>query len=204
MAEQTANVFIVDDDASVRRGLARLLGANGYRTQTFASARELLESGVKAQGGCIILDLKMPDIDGMQLQQRLVDAGINVSIVFLTGHGDLATGVQAMKQGAVDFLTKPVDEQTLLAAVREALGLQSERQAEHALITAVRERLVTLSPREREVMDAVVRGALNKQIAAQLGISEKTVKVHRGHVMEKMHVSSLAELVQLCAKAGLV
>lgn len=204
MTEVISKVLIVDDDESVRRGLTRLLGANGYRTQAFASARQLFERTVDAQGGCIILDLQMPEVDGMELQQRLLDADIDVGIVFLTGHGDVATGVQAMKQGAVDFLTKPVDEQTLLAAVGAALRRQSDRRADHELIAGVRVRLASLSPREREVMDAVVRGALNKQIATQLGISEKTVKVHRGHVMRKMQVSSVAELVQLCAKAGLL
>ena len=140
----------------------------------------------------------------MELQQRLLDADIDVGIVFLTGHGDVATGVQAMKQGAVDFLTKPVDEQTLLAAVGAALRRQSDRRANQELIASVRGRLASLSPRERQVMDAVVRGALNKQIAEQLGISEKTVKAHRGQVMRKMRVTSVAELVQLCARAGLI
>ena len=203
MSDLPAEVLIVDDDDSVRRGLERLLGANGYRTQTFASARQLLERAADAEGSCLILDLQMPEMDGMEVQQRLLDADLDVGIVFLTGHGDVPTGVQAMKQGAVDFLTKPVDEEALLSAVRAALTRQSDRRAAKELVASVSERIANLSPRERQVMDAVVRGALNKQIAAQLGISEKTVKVHRGQVMRKMRVNSLAELVQLCAKAGL-
>jgi FixJ family two-component response regulator len=195
---------IVDDDTSVRKSLARLLRVHGYETETYASADGYLTQAQDIQAACLILDLQMPGTDGMELQHRLIAAGADTAIVFLTGHGDIPTSVQAMKLGAVDFLTKPVDEHTLTEAVNNAIIKQSEMQRQRTLTKSVQERLATLTRREREVMQEVMTGAMNKQIAAHFGISEKTVKVHRAHVMQKMQTSSAAELVQLCARANLL
>ena len=202
MTESSARVVIVDDDSSVRRSLARLLRVHGYATETCASAEEFLAQGIQA--ACLILDLKMPETDGMELQHRLIASGADIAIIFLTGHGDIPTSVQAMKRGAVDFLTKPVDEVTLIEAVRTAIQQHADLHSQRTLTQAVEERLAILTPRETEVMRGVITGAMNKQIAGKLGISEKTVKVHRAHVMEKMQVQSVAELVQLCALAKLL
>jgi len=202
--ESSARVVIVDDDASVRKSLARLLRVHGYETDTYASADEYLTQAQDIQAACLILDLQMPGTDGMELQQRLIASGAETAIVFLSGHGDIPTSVQAMKLGAVDFLTKPVDEDSLTEAVNNAIIKQRGMQRQRTLTKSVQERLATLTRREREVMQDVMTGAMNKQIAAHLGISEKTVKVHRAHVMQKMHTSSAAELVQLCAGAKLL
>ena len=202
MTESSARVVIVDDDSSVRRSLARLLRVHGYATESCSSAEEFLARGIQA--ACLILDLKMPEIDGMQLQNRLMASGADIAIIFLTGHGDIPTSVTAMKRGAVDFLTKPVDEVTLIEAVRTAIQQHANLRGKRAMSQAVEERLAILTPRETEVMRGVITGAMNKQIAGKLGISEKTVKVHRAHVMEKMQVQSVAELVHLCALANLL
>jgi len=202
--ESSARVVIVDDDASVRKSLARLLRVHGYETDTYTCADEYLTQARDIQAACLILDLQMPGTDGMELQHRLIASCAETAIVFLTGHGDIPTSVQAMKLGAVDFLTKPVDENTLTEAVDKAIIKQSEMQRQRTLTKSVQARLATLTRREREVMQQVMTGAMNKQIAVQLGISEKTVKVHRAHVMQKMHTSSAAELVQLCAGAKLL
>ncbi len=204
MPESSARVVIIDDDASVRKSLARLLRAHGYDAETFACADEYLARAQDLQAGCLILDLQMPGTNGIELQHRLVEAGADTSIVFLSGHGDVPTSVLAMKLGAVDFLTKPVDEVTLIEAVRSAIERQADLHSQHALTQAVEERVATLTRREMEVLQGVIAGAMNKQIAEQLSISEKTVKVHRAHVMEKMQVRSVAELVQLCAVADLL
>jgi len=204
VSESSARVVIVDDDASIRKSLARLLRVHGYETETYACADEYLTQAQNIHAVCLILDLQMPGTDGMELQHRLIASCADISIVFLTGHGDIPTSVQAMKLGAVDFLTKPVDENTLTEAVDKAIIKQSEMQRQRTLTKSVQERLATLTRREREVMQAVMTGAMNKQIAVQLGISEKTVKVHRAHVMQKMHTSSAAELVALCAGAKLL
>lgn len=204
MSESSARVVIVDDDASIRKSLARLLRVHGYETETYACADEYLTQAQNIHAVCLILDLQMPGTDGMELQHRLIASGAETAIVFLTGHGDIPTSVQAMKLGAVDFLTKPVDENTLTEAVDKAIIKQSEMQRQRTLTKSVQERLATLTRREREVMQQVMTGAMNKQIAVQLGISEKTVKVHRAHVMQKMHTSSAAELVALCAGAKLL
>ena len=196
--------MIVDDDASVRKSLARLLRVHGYETETYASADEYLAQAQDIQAACLILDLQMPGTDGMELQQRLIASGKDTAIVFLTGHGDIPTSVEAMKSGAVDFLTKPVDEDTLTEAIANAIIKLSEIQSQRRLTDSVQERIATLTRREREVMQEIMTGAMNKQIAAHLGISEKTVKVHRAHVMEKMQTSSATRLVQLCAHAGLL
>ncbi len=204
MSESSARVVIVDDDASVRKSLARLLRVHGYETETYTCADEYLTQAQDIQAACLILDLQMPGTNGLELQHRLIAARAETAVVFLTGHGDIPTSVQAMKLGAVDFLTKPVDEYTLIEAVDKAIIKQSEMQRQRTLTKSVQARLAALTRREREVMQQVMTGAMNKQIAVQLGISEKTVKVHRAHVMQKMQTSSAAELVQLCAGAKLL
>lgn len=191
-------VSIVDDDPEVRRALARLLRAAGYVTQSFESASAFLSSGeARAAAGCIILDLAMPGLNGFELQDSLGESGCHRPVIFLTGNGDISKSVRAMKAGAVDFLEKPVDERELLAAVEEALRVDAEERAEWSTRESVSERLGTLTRRERQVFDQVVAGRLNKQIAAELGIVEKTIKVHRARVMRKMHAGSVVELVHL-------
>lgn len=192
-------VFVVDDDASVRKALERLLGGAGYRVTSFARAADFLSLRAFDVSGCLLLDLAMPEMDGLELQAALAEMDNAMPVIFLTGHGDIPASVQAMKAGAVDFLTKPVDEEALLAAIGVALERQSQTIEARRNIAALRSRFETLSPREHEVMQLVVSGMLNKQIASQLGISEKTVKVHRARVMEKTGSSSLAELVRMCA-----
>ena len=198
-----ASVFVIDDDPSVRRALGRLFSAAGWNIETFSSAREFIERLPHPGTGCIVLDVSMPGMTGPELHNLLSDGGFTFPVVFLTAHGDVPTGINAMKKGAVDFLLKPVDDALLLETVRNAISHHAAargRQREREEITA---RLSTLSPREREVMDHVVRGRLNKQIAADMDISLKTVKVHRGRVMQKMHVRSVAELVHACEFAGI-
>ena len=198
MDKSDATIFVIDDDASVRRGLARLLSAEGWSVETFSEAREFLERAPSSGTGCVVLDVRMPGLSGPELQSRMHEMGWSLPIVFLTGHGDVPTSVQAMKRGAVDFLLKPVDSADLLRTVTEALerhATELDRQRERREIRACLEQLTT---REREVLEAVTRGLRNKQIAAELGISEKTVKVHRGRVMQKMRVRSVAELVRAC------
>ena len=204
MPESGGTVVIVDDDASARKSLARLLRLHGYETETYASADEYLAQAQDIHPACLILDIQMPGPDGMELQRRLIASGADTPIIFLTGHGDIPTSVQAMKLGAVDFLSKPVDEATLTEAIDNAIAKFGEIESMRTLTGAVQERIATLTPREREVMQEVMTGAMNKQIAAQLGISEKTVKVHRASVMQKMQTRSAAELVQLCAHANLL
>jgi FixJ family two-component response regulator len=200
----TPNVFLVDDDASVRRALARLIKSAGHQVQTFASAREFL--GTKASGeeaACLVLDVRMPGLTGIELQRQLQTLNRNVPIVFMTGHGNIPMSVQAMKAGAVDFLPKPVKDTDLLRAIEQALARALRDRAERNELEHVRERVEKLTPREREVMVLVVRGLLNKQVAFELGTVEKTIKVHRARVMEKMQVDSLADLVRLAEKVGI-
>jgi FixJ family two-component response regulator len=196
-------LFIIDDDPEVRRALARLLRAAGYATRGFGSASEFLISReARHCAGCIILDLAMPGLNGLELQQCLIASGCHRPIIFLTGNGDISKSVRAMKAGAVNFLTKPVDDRELFAAVEEALALDAAERAVWSTRHNVAERLNTLTPRERQVLEQVVAGRLNKQIAAQLGTVEKTIKVHRARVMRKMHANSLVELVHLASLAG--
>jgi len=197
-----ARVFIVDDDPRVRRALGRLFRAAGRETEAFASAREFLQRLPYDGSGCVVLDVNMPEMTGPQLHELMAQQGVGLSIVFLTGQGDVPTGVEAMKRGAVDFLTKPVDDETLLRAVEEAIARHAATNARRKAREAVAARLALLSERERQVMHHVIRGRLNKQIAAELQIALKTVKVHRGRVMEKMACASVAELVQACQLAG--
>lgn len=200
----TPNVFLVDDDPSVRRALARLIKSAGHQVQTFASAQEFL--GTRAAGeeaACLVLDVRMPGLTGIELQRQLQTLNRNVPIVFMTGHGNIPMSVQAMKAGAVDFLPKPVKDTDLLRAIEQALARAVRDRAERNELEDVRERVEKLTPREREVMVLVVRGLLNKQIAFELGTVEKTIKVHRARVMEKMQVDSLADLVRLAEKVGI-
>jgi FixJ family two-component response regulator len=197
-------VGIVDDDASVRKGLARLVTTAGYRAEVFASAREFLERPRLEDLCCLVLDVRMPGLTGLELQEALAVAGDRMSIVFVSGHGDVVGSVKAMKRGAVDLLTKPVDARELLGAIERGVARALTVQREQAGATDIQGRLKTLTAREVQVFALVVTGMLNKQIAAELGIVEKTVKVHRARVMEKMRAGSLAELVRLADRAGVI
>ena len=198
-----ALVNIVDDDPSVRKGLARVVKSAGYRVEVFESAGEFLARPPQEDPSCLILDVRMPGLTGMELQEALGIAGRRTSIVFVSGHGDVVGSVKAMKRGAVDFLTKPVDSRELLGAIERAVAKARTSQREQAGATDVQGRLKTLTAREAQVFALVVTGMLNKQVAAELGIVEKTVKVHRARVMEKMRAGSLAELVRLADRAGI-
>jgi FixJ family two-component response regulator len=199
LGNETPCVNVVDDDALVLRSLGRLLRSAGFDVRTFPSSRDFLAQGVSGPG-CVVLDLSMPGLNGLELQARLAREGNGCPVVFLSGNADIPLSVQAMKAGAVDFLTKPVDREKLLAAVRIAIGRDRSARAEREVRGAIASRVATLTPREREVLDGVVAGKLNKQIAAELGTAEKTVKVHRARVMKKMQAGSLAELVLLAGQ----
>jgi FixJ family two-component response regulator len=196
-------VYLVDDEPAVRKALGRLLRSAGVEVATFGSAEEFLGALEEEAAGCALLDVAMPGLDGLALQETLARRGIDLPVLFLTGHGDIPMSVRAMKAGASDFLTKPVDGKVLVAAVRRALERGRSLARARREDAEIHRRLASLTPREREVLQGVVSGRLNKQIAADLGISEKTVKVHRGRVMEKMNAPSLAELVRLADRAGL-
>ena len=203
-ARAPALVSVVDDDPSVRRSLARLVKAAGYKVEAFASAREFLARPPHEGPACLLLDVRMPGLTGLDLQETLAIAAHSTSIVFITGYRDVRASVKAMKGGAVDFLTKPVNDEELLAAIERAVARAGAARREEDRITEVRERIKTLTPREAEVFALVVTGMLNKQIAFDLGVSEKMVKVHRGRVMEKMRAGSLAELVRLADEGGVI
>ncbi|MER8500313.1 response regulator transcription factor [Mesorhizobium sp. M0904] len=189
-------VIIVDDDASVREALSELILSAGFLPVSFTSTRELLDADVLEGPGCLILDVRMPGTSGLDLQHHLAKNGNPKPIIFLTGHGDIPMTVQAMKAGAVDFLTKPVRDQTLLDAVITGIAVDAKRRADAVIVKRNVERVETLTPREREVLREVARGRLNKQIAFDLGISEVTVKLHRGNVMRKMEAASIGELIR--------
>lgn len=198
-----AVVYVVDDDDAVCRALARLVRSVGLSAETFRSARAFLEHAAPDRPACLILDMRLPGPSGLDLQEALSQAGRDIPIVFITGHGDVSSSVRAMKGGAVDFLQKPFNDQELLDCVQRALTRSRERRAERAQRNDVQSRLDTLTPREREVLLQVVTGKLNKQIAGDLGIAEKTIKVHRGRVMQKMRADSVADLVRMVGKLGL-
>ncbi len=190
-------VHVVDDDASVRTALTRLLQAAGHRVRAWSSAGEFMGAGALGGPGCIVLDLRMPGMDGMEMQQALAHHQPSLPIIFLTGHGDIAASVRAMKAGAVDFLTKPVERATLLAAVANALARDNTNHDAHEDLLVLQQRYTSLTAREREVLALVIAGRLNKQIALEIGAAERTVKLHRARVMKKMQAGSLAELVRL-------
>lgn len=203
MAEKSPTIFVIDDDASVRTSLTRLLRSAGLTVEAFASGEAYLERPPHDGCGCIVLDVCMAGLSGTELQTCLGQKGGDLPIIFLTGHGSIPMGVEAMKQGAADFLTKPVDDEVLLQTIQQALARHESAFRQRSEVAAVRQRLGMLTPREAEVLQCVLTGALNKQIATRLGIAEKTVKVHRGRVMEKLAVTSVAELVRVCAAAGI-
>lgn len=194
--EEHPLVMIVDDDAAIREALDELVRSAGMQPACFASTRELLDAGVLDRPGCLILDVRLPGASGLDLQHQLATSGNPKPIIFLTGHGDIPMTVQAMKSGAVDFLTKPVRDQTLLDAVVAAIERDVAQRARASVVKRTVARLETLTPREREVLAEMARGRLNKQIAYDLGISEVTVKLHRGNVMRKMQVASIGELIR--------
>ena len=194
--------FLVDDDAGVLKALSRLLRTAGYETKPYRSPKDFLAEHDPAVPGCVVLDLTMPDLDGLELQQTLKHGGVERPIIFLTGTGDIAASVQAMKEGAVDFLTKPVDRNQFLSAIERAKEQDSLGRRAREDRDSLSGRLAKLSPREHEVMCHVIAGRLNKQIAAELGTVEKTVKVHRGRMMAKLGIRSVAELVRLTEQAG--
>jgi len=196
-------VFLVDDDAGVLKALSWLLRARGYDTQSFTSPQEFLAGHDATKPGCAVLDVSMPGLDGLELQQALAAGGCARPVIFLTGRGDIPTSVRAMRAGAIDFLTKPVTDDDLLAAIARAEKEDAETRQADTELQSIAARIALLTPREREVMTHVIAGELNKQIAADLGSAEKTVKVHRSRVMEKMGVRSVAALVRLTAKAGI-
>ena len=196
-------VFVVDDYAPGRRSISRLLRAAGFAVTVFASAKEFLAQYDPQMPGCLVLDLAMPAVSGLELQGILADRGSLLPIIFLTAYGDIPKSVQAMKRGASDFLTKPVNDEDLLAAVRVAIEKHRALRREQAELSEIRARLATLTPREREVLEYVVAGKLNKQIAGKLGTVEQTVKIHRAHVMQKMRVQSVAELVRITERCGI-
>ena len=198
-----ATVFVVDDDAAIRVGLERLLRSAGYRAQCFASAHAFLADAMPNPGACLILDVNMPGLNGLELQDALMTRAWSIPIIFLTGAGDIPASVRAMKAGAVDFLTKPVEAAVLFEAIELALARAATDQREQEEIAVGRARFETLTPREKEVMGRVITGRLNKQIAGDLGAAEKTIKVHRARVMHKMQVQSVAELVRACDRLGL-
>jgi RNA polymerase sigma factor (sigma-70 family) len=200
MSEPT--VFIIDDDPSARRGLTRLVRAAGLNAESFASAADFLASDRRSGPGCIVLDVRMPEMTGPELQEELIKADYSLPIVFLSAHADVPIAAGAMKKGAVDFFTKPVDGPDLLAAIEESLARDAENRAQREESASIEELIETLTPREHEVMTYVITGMLNKQIAGELEISEETVKIHRARVMQKLGVVSVAELVRLCEKVG--
>ncbi|WP_342373759.1 response regulator [Myxococcus stipitatus] len=202
MTHPPATIFLVDDDESVLRGLGRLLRAAGHVTKPFASPDLFLAQLSGDTPGCAVLDLRMPGLNGLELQQSMASKGCHLPVIFITGHGDVPASVRAMKAGAVDFLLKPFDEQHLLAAIEQALRKDAEARTGRAQTAALHARYSTLTPREREVCALVAQGLTNKEVALRLGTTEKTIKVHRGRVIEKLDVDSVAELVRFVDRLG--
>jgi RNA polymerase sigma factor (sigma-70 family) len=204
MNDPVRQVYLVDDDPAVLQALSRLLHSAGYEPIPFTSAKDFIRGYHPEAPGCLVLDLSMPGISGLELQQWLAQSNSPLPVIFLTARGDIPSSVQAMKRGAVDYLIKPVSDTDLLKAIQEASRRAREAAIEHAQTAALQAKLETLTPRERQVLELVVAGHLNKQIAADLGTVEKTIKVHRGRVMQKLGAKSLAELVRFAGRAGIV
>jgi RNA polymerase sigma factor (sigma-70 family) len=203
MNEADPVVFVVDDDPSVRRAIKRLVESVGLRVETFGSAQEFLRSERPDSASCLVLDIRLPGISGLDFQRELAKAGIHIAVVFITGHGDIPMTVRAMKAGAVEFLTKPFRDQDLLDAIQQGLERDRTRRAQEAEVAVLQERFESLTPREREVLPLVASGLPNKQIADAIGASEATVKVHRSQLMRKMDASSLPDLVRMAEKMGI-
>ena len=203
MTEESPIVFVVDDDASIRDALKSLIRSVGLRVELFGSPREFLQGKRPDAPSCLVLDVRLPGESGLDLQRELAEANVHIPIIFITGHGDIPMSVRAMKAGAVEFLTKPFRDQDLLDAIQLGLEQDRARRLRHAETALLRERLESLTPREREVLPLVVSGLLNKQVAAELGTTEATVKVHRSQLTRKMGADSLAELVRMAEKIGI-
>lgn len=202
MPDTRGIVFVVDDDESVRDALQRLVRSAGLSVEAFASAEEFLNRPRAEAPSCLLLDVRLPQLSGLDVQRRMTEAHNEIPIVFITGHGDIPTTVRAMKAGAIEFLTKPLVDHDVLESIRQAIARDRAARERHAETAGLRARYASLTPREEETMEWVVSGLLNKQIAGELGISEETVKVHRGHVMRKMGAGSLADLVRMSERLG--
>jgi FixJ family two-component response regulator len=203
MTTTEPTVFVIDDDKAIRSAIKNLLESMGLRVEAFSSPREFLKAEHKGKPGCLVLDVRLPGASGLDFQHELATADIKVPVIFITGHGDIPMSVQAMKAGAVDFLTKPFRDQDLLDAIQKAIGQDQARRQHETEGVDTRNRFNSLTPREREVMSLVVAGLLNKQVAAQLGTSETTAKIHRGQVMRKMQAHSLPDLVRMSERLGI-
>lgn len=203
MTSSEPTVFVIDDDKAVRSATKNLLESVGLRAETFASPQEFLTSERKNSPGCLVLDVRLPGTSGLDLQKELAALNVDMPIVFITGHADIPMTVQAMKAGAADFLPKPFRDQEFLDAVQKAIGRDRERREQEVHLADEKQRFGSLTPREREVMALVIAGHLNKQVAAQIGTSETTAKIHRGQVMRKMQVQSLADLVRMAERLGI-
>jgi FixJ family two-component response regulator len=202
MSQESPTVFVFDDDVSIREALKNLFRSVGLNVKTFGTAQEFLSSRRPDMSGCLVLDVRLPGLSGLDLQGQLVEANVPIPIIFITGHGDIPMSVRAMKAGAVEFLSKPFRDQDLLDAVQQAIERDGAARAQRAEVTEVRDRYQSLTSREQEVMALVVLGLLNKQIAGELGTSEATVKLHRGKVLHKMQANSLADLIRMAEKLG--